>query len=194
MSGSDAVRERIIEAATALIAQYEGDTERITSRMIAKRAQVGLGLINYHFGSKDALITECVQRIISEVVAGFHMEKEFSSDRERLTAWAVYVFDFLFEHPAISRISILGDFRHYTPSCNSVNTQYGLMHALKKEVPAQDRPMLIFALTAAMQAAFLGGETANHVLGYELSKPEQRAACIRRLVGMLWEGTAMIHE
>lgn len=56
-----------------LIEQYNGDTKSITARMIAEQAGIGLGLINYHFGSKDKLITECVQRIIGEVVVGVQM-------------------------------------------------------------------------------------------------------------------------
>ena len=90
------VKERIIEVTTGLIEQYNGDTKRITARMIAEQAGIGLGLINYHFGSKDKLITECVQRIIGEVVAGFQMEQRFETDKERLKAWATYVFNFLF--------------------------------------------------------------------------------------------------
>ncbi len=194
MRGSEAVRERIIKTTTALIEQYEGDTKRITARAIAEKAEVGLGLINYHFGSKDALIMECVQRIISEVVAGFHMEKEFSSDQERLTAWAAHVFNFLFEHSAISRISILGDFQHYTDGCNSVCTQHGFMRSLKEGISNQDRPLLAFILTSAMQTAFLGSEAVHQILGYDFSRPEERRAYIERLVGILFEGTAKIDE
>lgn len=194
MPGSEAVRERIIKTTIALIEQYEGDTKRITARVIAEKAEVGLGLINYHFGSKDALITECVQRIISEVVTGFHMEKEFSSDQERLTAWAAHVFDFLFEHSAISRISILGDLQHYTDNCNSVCTQHGFMRSLKEDVSNQDRSLLAFILTSAMQTAFLGSEAVHQILGYDFSRPEGRRAYIERLVDILFEGTAKIDE
>lgn len=60
-----------MEATTELIEQHNGNIKVITARMIAAKADVGLGLINYHFGSKEKLITECVQRIIGGVVAGF---------------------------------------------------------------------------------------------------------------------------
>lgn len=132
MSKNENVKDRIIKVTTELIEQYSGNIKSITSRMIAEKAEIGLGLINYHFGSKDELITECVQHIIGRVVSVFHIEQEFSSDKERLTAWATYVFDFLFEHTAISRISILGDFQNYTGNCNSVLTQRGFFAFLKK--------------------------------------------------------------
>ena len=88
------VKNRIIEVTTELIEQYDGDVKSITARMIAEKAGIGLGLINYHFGSKEKLITECVQRIIGKVVQEFHMTKQYETDKERLTACAAYVFNF----------------------------------------------------------------------------------------------------
>ena len=107
MDKSTNVKNHIIEITTELIEQYNGNIKDITARMIAKKADVGLGLINYHFGSKDKLITECVQRIIGKIVTEFQMTRQYKSDKERLTACATYVFHFLFEHSAISRVSIL---------------------------------------------------------------------------------------
>lgn len=162
--------------------------------MIAEQADIGLGLINYHFESKDNLITECVQRIIGTVVAGFHMEEEFETDKERLIAWAVYVFNFLFENPAISRISILGDFQNYVVNCNSVLTQRGFMLSLGNDVPDGDKSILVFILTAAMQAAFLGNETVKQILGYDFTKSEDRAAYISKVIDVLFEGMVQLDE
>lgn len=189
MKEKDSIKEHIIEVTTELIEQSSDGAGGITTRRIAERAGVGLGLINYHFGSKDNLITECVQRIIGRVVAGFRMDREFESDRERLCAWADYVFEFLFQHPVISRISILGDFESYTAGSNSANTQRGFMMALRCDVPQEDKPMLSFILTAAMQAAFLGSGACRELLGYDFAKREDRAAYISRLVSMLFDKT-----
>ena len=56
------VKNCIIEVTTELIEQHNGNIKD----MIAAKAGVGLGLINYHFRSKEKLITECVQRIIGK--------------------------------------------------------------------------------------------------------------------------------
>ena len=186
------IKNRIMEATTELFEQHNGNIKVITARMIAAKADVGLGLINYHFGSKEKLITECVQRIIGGVVAGFHMEQEFQTDKERLAAWATYVFDFLFEHFAISRVSILGDLQDYTGNCNSVLTQQGFLLSLKDGISNKDKAMFVFILTAAMQAAFLGNETVKQLLGYDFTKNEDRAAYIGKLVDILFEGT--VHD
>ncbi len=186
------VKNHIIEVTTELIEQYNGNTKDITARMIAEKADVGLGLINYHFGSKESLITECVQRIIGKVVTEFQMTEQYETDKERLTACSTYVFNFLFEHPAISRVSILGDLQNYTKNCNSALTQQGFSLSLKKEISNKDKPIFTFILTAAMQAAFLGSETVKQLLGYDFTKTEDRAAYISKLVTILFEG--MVHN
>lgn len=188
------VKNRIIEATTELIEQYNGNVREITARMIARKADVGLGLINYHFGSKEKLITECVQRIIGKVVTEFQMTEHYETDKERIRGCAAYVFNFLFEHSAISRISILGDLQNYTENCNSVLTQRGFSLSLKNDVPNEDKLMLVFILTAAMQAAFLGNETVRQLLGYDFTKVEDRAAYVSKLVDILFEGTVQRDE
>lgn len=194
MSKNENVKEHIIEVTTELIEKYNGETKKITARMIAENAEVGLGLINYHFGSKDNLMTECVQRIIGKVVTNFHIEQKPCSDKERLTVVAAYVFDFLFEHSAISRISILGDFQNYSQDSNSVYTQYGFVKSLNSDISEKDKPMLMFILTAAMQVAFLGSATVNQILGYDFTKKKDRAKYIEKLVDILFEGAVKANE
>ncbi len=188
------VKNRIIAATTELIEQHNGNMKVITARMIAAKADVGLGLINYHFGSKENLITECVQCIIGKVVTKFQMTKEYKTAKERLTACATYVFDFLFDNPAISRVSILGDFHNYTENSNSVLTQQGFLLSLKNSMSNEDKSMFVFILTTAMQTAFLGSETVKQLLGYDFTKPGDRAAYINKLVHILFKGMVQIGE
>ena len=179
---------------TELIEKHNGNIKDITARMIATKADVGLGLINYHFGSKEKLITECVQRIIGKVVTEFQMTNQYETDKEHLTDCATNVFNFLFEHSAISRISILGDLQNYTENCNSVLTQRGFSLSLRNDISNEDKSMFVFILTVAMQAAFLGSETIKQLLGYDFTKTEDRATYINKLVGILYKGTVQIDE
>lgn len=188
------IKNHIIEVTTELIKQHNGNTKGITARIIAAKAGVGLGLINYHFGSKEKLITECVQRIIGKIVTEFQMTTQYKTDKERLTACAIYVFDFLFEHSAISRISILGDLQNYTKNCNSVLTQRGFSLSLKNDIANKDTSMFVFILTAAMQTAFLGSETVNQLLHYDFTKAEDRTAYISKLIDILFKGMVQIDE
>lgn len=181
------IKQHIMEITTNLINQYDGDTKKITSRLIAEKAHIGLGLINYHFGTKEKLITVCVQNIIKNVIADFNVKKSYNTDQERLTAWASHVFNFLFEHPAISRISILNDCQNYTTDCNSVLTQNGFLQALTDEIADENKQMLSFILTASMQIAFLGSESVKTLLGYDFTQENDRYAYIKKLVAMLFE-------
>lgn len=182
------IKEHIIEVTTILIEEYGGDTKKITARLIAEKAGIGLGLINYHFGTKDNLITACVQSIIGKVISDFDVEKKYMSDKERLIAIAINVFDFLFEHPAISRISILGDFNNYTQNCNSIRSQKGFMLSLTETRADNDKAMIAFILTSAMQVAFLGSDMVKMILGYDFTLPEDRANYIEQLVSTLLNG------
>lgn len=183
------VKERIIQVTTELIEQYKGNTDEITARVIAEKAEIGLGLINYHFGSKQNLITTCVQRIINNVVtAGVKTNMEYDTDKENLTAKATYVFNFIFENAAVSRISILGDLENYDSNTNSVRTQKGFLKSLTKDAKELDRMLLSFMLTAAMQVAFLGGSAVKELLGYDLEMQEERGRFIEKVVTVLLEG------
>lgn len=189
MKDTTNVKDRIIEVTTAMIEQHKGNTKGITARLIAEKAGVGLGLINYHFGSKENLITTCVQRIISNVVtSGVKLKKEYDTDKEHLIAKVTHVFNFLFENAAASRISILGDLQNYSANSNSVYTQRGFMTSLTRDVAEQDKALLSFILTATMQIAFLGSGAVKEILGYDLESPKERAAYIEKVVTILFEG------
>jgi len=188
MKKSQNVKENIIEVTTELIRQSDGDINDITIRAIAEKANVGTGLINYHFQSKENLITLCVQRIIGNVVMEFSPEdRHYQNDRERLTDWAIQVFDFLFENKAISRISILGDLSDYSVDSNSVKTQRGFMFAIHN-VKDVDKNMFSFILTSVMQTAFLSGNVGVELLGYDFSDRSDRNAFITRLVSVIFDG------
>lgn len=185
------IKEHIMDVTTQLIQESDGDINQITIRRIAERAQVGLGLINYHFGSKDKLILECIQRIINNVVHCFTPEEKVygeNDDKYRLANWAKQVYDFLFENRVISMMSILGDLQDYRAACNSVNTQIGLALALDNFTDNKQKRMLVFTLTSIMQVAFLLGEYSKEVIGYDLYKKEERDLFIDTVVEMLFDG------
>jgi AcrR family transcriptional regulator len=60
MAGRGGARDRLVDAAGALIA--EGGVAAATSRAITDRAGENLGSITYYFGSKDALVSEALVR------------------------------------------------------------------------------------------------------------------------------------
>lgn len=72
MNEQDA-RQSIIDAAKAILGEVD-DVEKITVRQIAERAGVGIGLINYHFKSKDNLLCIAIGDVMSRTISGFGKE------------------------------------------------------------------------------------------------------------------------
>lgn len=195
MSENEKNKHRIIEITTKLMKEHNGDTEKITSRLIAKKAGIGLGSINYFFGSKENLITECIQRNINTMLTGFTPEitdvtkNDGLSDKDRLISWASQTFDFLFENPVIARISILNDMQNYSANCNSVYTQKGFAFAVRNNQKEETKRLLVFILVSAMQAAFLAGDSVKDILGYDLYSRTERKLFISDTVTMLLKDT-----
>jgi len=57
--------KRLLEITVSLLREYD-DPDDITTRMIADRAGVNLALINYYYRSKDELLKQAVNEIVSE--------------------------------------------------------------------------------------------------------------------------------
>ncbi len=194
MKDKEKVKEIIINATTELIEQSGGEVKNITARAIADKSGVALGLINYHFESKQNLIAVCVQRIVNKVLMSFapdkkdYTEPDGLTDKQRLISFAQQTFDFLFENYAIIKISILSDFKDYKPLSNSAYTQLGLGLALRGNISENKRRLIAFALTSIMQTAFLAGENSKHITGYNLTEKTERDLFISDTVSMLMEG------
>ena len=89
---SNSPRERIRKAAKELLLE-NNDIESITVRQIAYRANVGVGLVNYHFSSKDALLAEVVSEKMNEMIQHNFDETNDLSPKEKLQAILIQLFD-----------------------------------------------------------------------------------------------------
>ncbi len=191
---NDNEKSKIIEITTELLKEHKGNTQRITSRLIAERAGIGLGSINYFFGSKENLISECTQRIINKLLNELSFDiKDVNktdglSDEMRLLSWASQTFDFLFENQEIADISILSDFKNYLADSNSVYTQKGFALAIRNNKSEEVRKLLAFILVSAMQTAFLAKNAAQDFLGYDLYSKSDRDLFLKNTIAMLFRG------
>ncbi|MCM1054351.1 MAG: TetR/AcrR family transcriptional regulator [Bacteroides sp.] len=185
------VKESIIKATTELIEENKGDIKAVTARAITERCGVALGLINYHFKSKDKLIELCVQRIVNKIMLCFYSsggENVRNNVVSQVTEQAKQIMDFFFENKSIAKIFILSDFKEYHPKNNSVSTQNGLRLAIGSKVDSGRRRILAFILTSAMEAAFLAGDCSKEILGFDLNDREERGMFVEETVGMLFQG------
>lgn len=81
----DENQKAILLKATIELLEETKQPEKVTSRQIAARAGVNLAMINYYFGSKEALTSQAVSKIM-DVTAGIFQSPADSSEspKERL--------------------------------------------------------------------------------------------------------------
>lgn len=190
-SGKDvkAVKETIIKAATELIEENKGDMTKVTARAIAAKSGVALGLINYHFKSKENLIEICVQRIVNKILFCFYSDDDLSadiSDKQRLINRGRRVFDFFFDNRSMAKIFILSDLKNYQPKSNTAAVQSGFKMAIRSsDTDNKKKRILGFMLTSAIETAFLTGDKSADILGYNLEVKEERDKLVEEMVEVL---------
>lgn len=184
-----AVKESIIKAATELIEENKGDMSKVTARAIAAKSGVALGLINYHFKSKENLIEMCVQRIVNKILFCFYSDDDLSeniSDRQRLINRGRRVFDFFFDNKNMTKIFILSDLKNYQPKSNTAAVQSGFKMAIRStDTDNRKKRILGFMLTSAIETAFLTGDRSSEILGYNLDVKEERDKLVEEMVEAL---------
>lgn len=175
-------KERIIQAAIDLIHEKGEHMDDITVREICKRANVGLGLVNYHFENKDKLIELCVERIVNRIIDNFSSIRE-KTDKltafEKLDYLGNMTLTFLFEHYAVSKTSILADMRMPKEDDNTHRTYLAYLPLVSACRPDWDKETLerkTFYLIAAMQQSFLRYKIIMQLYGIDLTVPEERKA------------------
>lgn len=175
-------REKMIETTIRLIEEKGEGLSEITVREICARAGVGLGLVNYCFGSKEGLIEVCVERIINGIVEKFTEIRESANNFtpfERLHKLGCLTLDYLFEHAAVSRISMLSDLKKPKSDDNSMRTYRAylpLVSACRPEWSEEEVKNRTFMLISIMQSAFLRREIILAETGEDLCVKETRHA------------------
>ena len=157
-------KEAIIQATIKLIEEKGERLEEVTVREISKRAGVGLGLVNYHFGNKDRLIEQCIERMINGTVEHFQNIGNMT-------------LDFLFEHYAVSKISVLTDMQSPKENDNTYRTYAAYLPLVAACRPDLDEAAIkrkTLYLITVMQQTFLRYEVISQTLGIDLRQKENR--------------------
>ena len=181
-------KEIIIQAAIDLIQEKGEQMDSITVREICKKADVGLGLVNYHFGNKDKLIELCVERMVNGIVDHFHSIEERTegfTPFEKLELLGNMTFTFLFDHAAVARTSILSDMRMPKEDDNTHRTYLAYLPLLSACRPDWDSKTVerrTFSLISVMQQSFLRHRVIKELYGMDLTVPEERKAFHRAVL------------
>ncbi len=175
-------KESIIQATISLIVEKGENIDAVTVREICKKANVGLGLVNYYFNNKEKLIDFCVEKIINGIVDKFAEIREQKKDCkpfEKLDRLGNMTLGFLFEHEAVAKISILSDMRSPKEYDNTHRTYLAflpLVAACRPDWGCARIKRATYCLITTMQQAFLRHEIIQLTQGLNLRNAEERKA------------------
>lgn len=183
-------REKIIYTTTQLIKEF-GDISKITIRDIAVQAEVGSGLINYHFQTKENLIEICVLRIVSQFIE--EIEKLYDELELSPIEKLKYVFkvkcDFIVENPMISKISMIRELNTETLDDNTDQSAKVHFKVLKEifgdRKTDKELFFILHILMSSIQVAFLRNDVIKVYMEMDFFDKEQREKYIDTLVDYL---------
>lgn len=170
-------RERILKAAMELL-DKEKDAGKITVRLIAEKAGVGIGLINYHFRSKEKLLNEAV----GTTMAGMAEElKKLGSGAgspvDKLKQMLKQLSDFAIRYQKHMRISIeyeilQGDMQVPVYILPVLREIYG------REKDERELRLIAFTIITGMQVMYMKTEAFYKYSGIDITNEKQRSEAI----------------
>ena len=105
-------KDAIIDEAIAILEEKGDDPQKLTIRELAGRLGIGVGLVNYHFGSKEVLVNRCVKKMIMSIVEEFHKVRTslaYMKPKEKLNYLCLMTFDYLYTKPNVSKVALIYD-------------------------------------------------------------------------------------
>lgn len=182
-------REKIMKCTLELV-KSEKDYSKITIRRIVSAAGVSLSAVNYHFGSKERLINEVIEKPIFEFLSsGVNPYEKYAADPVKMLKEAVKLpARYLAENPNISRVSILSDMTAPIDSDLTGQTINYLMPAAGAALPGMDEKAIgleLWSLISLIQTAFLRSRAFSRMTGVDFFSDEDRDAFLEKYVDIL---------
>ncbi len=180
-------REKIIQTTTQLIKEFE-DISHITIRDIAVKSEVGSGLINYHFQTKENLIGICVLRIISQFIED--IERLYDNLDMAPIDKLKHVFkakcEFIVANPIISKTSMILDLSSATLGDNT--DQSSMVHfKVLKEIYSDRKTdselfLILHEMMSSIQVSFLRNDVIKVHTEIDFFNKKQRERYLDDLI------------
>ena len=183
MERTDSARA-LLDAAKRLLTR-EGDTDRITTRMIAEEAGVNLAMINYHFGSKDGLMKVAIEEIIESSSKDMYGHDRDLSPKESIIGFIDDIGTDLSRYERFSRL--------YIPNLllnESISLPDRILPYVCKILPERnvsDCRMIAYSIVSIFQLMFYRTDAIRTYSGIDLRDPDTRSGWIRRMVDTFLE-------
>ncbi len=183
------IKNEIMEATIKLIEEKGSNPDEITISDICSRVSIGVGLINYHFQTKDNLIRQCVRRIISHATLITDDEREKLDNvepKEKLRILLKLNCDYLVRNENISRISIQTDMMNDDLQDNTRETVDAYLPLVYKaygdEFSEEEIKRRMYYLILTVQNAFLRTGLLKDQTGVDFQNPQHRSELVDNLM------------
>jgi len=181
VSKKDETKKRIIEVTAALLNATE-NPEDVTIRKIAEKAGVGVGLINYHFISRENLMNETACQEMQSLAETFEMVDNYKDDPLKyLKEKLIHMSDIAMNNRLFNKISLehdflKGDFRICLYLVPILKEIFG---GSKSETELR---LVSFQIIVATQSIFLRQDAFHMLTGINIEMKGQRDDLINSIV------------
>jgi len=184
--GENDAKERLIEVTIKMICQGKKPSE-ITVKDITESAELGNGMVNYHFQSKDNLIRLAVKKVMTcatKLLSGKIKAKEEEPPVKRLTIILKEVVNFIADNSEISKIAILDDLENNQGTAHLLSSEESYNKCIKDIYGDNMGTLSIknYLIAGYINYIFLKAEKIKNETGFDFYNKEDREKAIETLV------------
>lgn len=188
MSENDA-KERLVNVTIKMICMGKKPSE-ITVKDITEAAEVGNGMVNYHFQSKDNLIRLAVKKVMSCATKSLGekmKDKEDEPPIKRLIIILKDVVNFIANNSEISKIAILDDLENNQAAAHLLSSEESYNKCLEDLYGDNQHKLWSknYLIAGYINYIFLKAEKIKNETGFDFYNKEEREKAIETLADEL---------
>lgn len=187
--GENDAKERLIDVTIKMICEGKKPSE-ITVKDITQKAELGNGMVNYHFQSKDNLIRLAVKKVMTcatKLLSEKMKTKENESPMKRLTFILKEVVNFIANNPEISKIAILDDLESNQGTTHLLSSEESYNKCVKELYGDNMHKLWIknYLIAGYINYIFLKAESVKNEMDLDFYNKEDREKAIENLIDEL---------
>ena len=186
-------KRKLLETTIKLLEEYENPKD-ITVRRIADTAGIGVGLVNYHFISRDKLINEAISQKMRLLASDMEYPlKETTDPISYLKQMLIIMSDLAVKNSKLNKVSaeyelLNGDFS----ICLTLLPILGRIYDNKKS--ESEIRLIAFQIIVATQNIYIRQEAFYLYSGINIGHKEERDALLIELVDNIIKSNITPHK
>jgi AcrR family transcriptional regulator len=191
---SENTKQRIIDATLELMREA-GTVDEVSVRKIVQKAGIkGVGIINYHFGTKDNLISEAVRYDTNKIIDRWDAIYETMKmpPIEKLKIMLKGTGDLIDTNPLFGKISMIHDYLNPAIDDNTSRSIEKYMMIFREiyedKIPEREIQIIAHTVLSGAQIAFIRSDVISKKTGYDFYDKKQRDEFLEKLIDNLVRG------